>query len=73
MKKNTLLEKAMAAPGTRRRGQYSDDEIGLAVAWIKGQISAGQVAAALNRKSVTNIFTWLPYRLRAAYEKGLIK
>jgi hypothetical protein len=63
----SLLEKARTAqvPLRSKRGA-SSDEVELAVAWFKGQVSSAQVAVALGQEKPSGITAWACRILQAA-------
>ncbi len=77
MKKLTLLEIAKATPFNRKyKTNFSDEEIEVALAWIKKDINTTQLATALMGHP-TNSASSLGYKLsiiiREAYNRGKIK
>ena len=69
-RKQTLLEKALAAPLARKRSnKVTQEDIDLAFGWLTDRVSLHQVQAAYNGKSPQ-------YKLAAiikeAYNRGLI-
>jgi len=70
----SLLEKAkkIQLKKTRRRSGYTDEEIELAVAWLKDEIRTGQASQVLTTTK-QNILATFSTLLKLAYKKGLIK
>lgn len=69
----TLLEKALKADAVPRRIKLpSRDEIALAVAYFRGEVTAKQVSSALGvTRQVSS--TWSSVVLRSAITNGLVK
>jgi len=63
-----LTDKARKVP--IKRGDYSKDEIELAVAYVKGEVSYMQIQRILG---INNAYQFIAPRIKRAYEKGLIK
>jgi hypothetical protein len=63
----SMLDKAKEIPVANNiRREVTDDEIELAVAWLKGDISSGQAAKAYGKTDVSNTTTRLASVLRHA-------
>lgn len=74
-KKMNLLEQAKAIPikGSIHK-PISDEEIELAIAWAKGEISTSQVNKVLCPKSTTgNLLYRISVCFREGYFRGIIK
>lgn len=70
----TLLNKALAAKLKRPRSSSSDEEIELAIAWLRGEIGITQVQVALQSKHSGSIaYLFLARSLRDAYAKGKLQ
>jgi hypothetical protein len=69
----TLLEKAKSIPVSRTQQSISDDEIDLAIAWVKGEITFSQIAKALDYAGGNQPYAFVANSIRHAYAKGLIK
>ncbi len=69
----SLLDEAKAAPlqHRHRRGEYTQDEMELAVAWARGEISVKQVAHALGKPMDTGTYAFLAHAIRAAHRMGV--
>lgn len=67
----TLLEKAKNTTPKHRRRAIHQDEIALAIAWMKDDISTGQCAAAINATS-SHTAQRMARVLKVAYAQGLI-
>lgn len=72
MKEKTLLEKALMSKRPYARTTCTDDEIDLAFAWLKGEISNSQVCSALGGKTGQIPYTFVARALREAFRKGRI-
>jgi hypothetical protein len=64
----TLLQRAKKIK-SGHRGKMSGDEIDLAVAWAKGEISLLQVKLALGMKGGSDVYVRLAIALRAYIQK----
>ncbi len=62
----TLLDKAKSAANTARASESNDEEIELALAWARGQISYGQAQSAITngRKTGMSAYPRLAIALR---------
>lgn len=72
----TLKEKA--AQVSFRSGRYVSpdypaEEVELAVAWVRGEVSGAQVSSALQLAQGTNTYAWLAPRLKRAFHIGSIQ
>jgi hypothetical protein len=56
----------------RKRGIYSQEELNLAIAYLKGEVSAKQVAITVGIKNGTGINHWFGPRIVRAYQLGLL-
>ena len=74
MAKDTLLEKAKAAPiQTHYRGEFSPDQLeALAIAWVQGEVSTSQARTALKRTG-TSLYSVLATAVKRAVQAGRIK
>jgi hypothetical protein len=77
-KKDTLslLEKAKSFKVSIRHTANSDEELELAVAWLKGDVNYTQVNLALTNgkgKGGRNVSSFIASALRQAYAAGKIK
>lgn len=70
--KPTALERARMYQRKKTRLVISDDEVELAVAFLRGEVSLAAIASALGHKTSTNLYTHLLYGLVRAHERGLI-
>lgn len=71
---NKLIEAAKEHKFYRRYKQGTQDEIELALAWLKSEIRLASVQAALKEiAGKQNAQSWLPSALRQAYEEGKLK
>jgi hypothetical protein len=52
--------------------KYSDEEIYLAIAWAKGEVTSKQVSSVLLKKDSGNILYYLSSLLRAGIRKGIL-
>ena len=69
----TLLQKAKEFKvKNRRENSFSDEDMELAIAWIKNEITAKQVGNAWSMKIPTSITYRLANTLRFAYMRGKI-
>jgi len=69
----SMLDKAKEAPvASNTRKEVTDDEIELAVAWLKGDISSGQAAKAYGKTDVSNTTTRLASVMRHAVTTGKV-
>jgi len=66
----TLLEKAKEYKSNRKLP--TDEEIELALGWIKGEVGITGIGKALGHKTTGNVLGRLATYLRGAYEKGKI-
>ena len=74
MKKETLLEKAKKVKYKKRRGAATNEEIELALAWIKDEVITRQVAEAMGQNAVSGrVLYRLSICLKRAYEQGKLK
>jgi len=64
----TLLEKAKETKSASRNIKHSDEEIELALAWARSEITNSQVSNAMNLTGV-NVYTFLASRLRSHFSK----
>lgn len=73
-KKMSLLEKAREIP-IRRRGAegVTVEEIELALAWMKDEITLTQIARVMNHKGPGTTVSRISILLREAYRKGMIR
>jgi len=71
----SLLTKAKSVPITRPRAlsNSSDEEIELAIAYARHDVTAGQAAKALGEKSMSNTRNRMVAALFTAARKGYIK
>lgn len=70
----TLLEQAKLL-ADNRKAKHSIEEIDLALAWLKGDITTGQASRVLSqtgRTSGGNALYAVATALRTAYQRGLI-
>ena len=66
----TLLEKAKNVALKRRSGrECSDEEIELALAWLKDEIALKQISMVIGQKH-NNMLAIIPGILRQAYRQG---
>jgi len=75
MEKETLLEKAKKTPlFSRRAEEPTDEEIEVAMAWLKGEVRTIQIARAygVNRNSNNFVYTIARW-LREAYRRGRLE
>ena len=70
MKKKTLIELAQEVPVAHRIKIYSEDEIGLAIAWFKGGLRAKQIKKALGLKdnAWASLYCFLSLSIKQAYK-----
>lgn len=68
---NTLLNKAKKLKPNKKK--MSNDEIGVAVAWMKGELRRFQVEEALGFKKNHQTYVFLARALREAYDNKIIK
>jgi hypothetical protein len=71
----TLLEKAKKVPvRSRIKRSISGEDIELALAWMKGEVTLSQVAKVSRHKTSSgNVLYRVAVCLREAYMQGLIK
>lgn len=63
---NPLIEKALTVRVFNNRLRFSDDEMGLAIAWANGSVTLNQVQRAMSQKSTSHTYTFLARALRQA-------
>ena len=71
----TLLEKAKNVPARKRKSRPTDEEIELALAWLKDEITTSQVNFAYSesgKKNTTYLYN-ITMALKEAYIKGKLK
>jgi hypothetical protein len=70
---NSLITKALESAS--KKNDITDDEIGLAIAWAKGEVSGKQVMAAIGKpiKQSGALYGWLVMRFRAGIVRGMLK
>ena len=73
MKKQTLLEKAKAFKRKRKKISVTDEQMELAIAWMKGEITTVQARNASDKKHRNNIIARIAHYLKEAYRKNKIK
>lgn len=66
----SLLEKAIAYKRGTGYGTPTDEQIDLALAWLKGDITYTQALAALGRASTMSAYVMFARALRQAYTEG---
>lgn len=72
--KGSLLKNARKFVGRKRlEYRYTDEHFELAIAWLKGEISSGQVAYALGKNQAGSVNYRTAVALREAYRLGKIK
>jgi hypothetical protein len=72
MTTQSLVERAKAIPSTQRKTSITKEEIELAVAWMKGDVTTSQVSRMMNTapsNTIARMGSWL----REAYRSGVIK
>ena len=70
----TLLEKAKAAPNSKRKSQDLSEELEMVLAWVGGTISGYQVAAALKCKCThANVSSRCGVILMRGIQAGIIE
>jgi hypothetical protein len=71
MKKQSLTEAARATHRNPRR-VYSDEEVELALAWLRGEVTGFQLLTAAFTKETdgSRIYSYVAPRLRHAYRTG---
>ena len=70
----TLLQKAKAfqvAPG-KNKNDIGQEEIDLAMAWLRGEVTNQQTSMALFGKNKAHVLYYLSQYIREAYERGII-
>lgn len=71
MKTQTLLEKAKAVQRKRNRTEPDADTL---FAWLKGEITSGQICAALGKPAQPSYaYNFIVRSLKSAYAQGRIK
>lgn len=70
---NKLLEKAKNKDGARSTQKRSQDELELAIAWLRREVEFTQVAHAIDKANNPYAYTWLARTLREAFDAGLIQ
>lgn len=67
---STLLEKAREIPVMKwDKHKCSDEEMELAFAWIRGEVTVKQAKKALGMTSSASLYVWLSRTLRSAYQR----
>lgn len=70
----SLLERARAARvRAPRGGDVTDEEVELALAFLRCEVSSRQTATALGRKGGAGIYVWAVGVLRKASAMGMVK
>jgi len=70
----TLVEQAKEIEPKQKKGkEYSDEEIRVAIAWAKREISVTQGKAVIGITSSSNFYSFVGIALRDAFERGFIK
>lgn len=70
---NELIEKAKKAQVSVKRTAFTDMQLELAVAAIKGEVIVKGVMQAMGFKSQGHTVNWLFSATKEAYRQGLIK
>jgi len=68
----SLLEKAKSFKG-KSYFKANYDDIELAFAWLKNEVSGPQIAAAYNMKQGSSMTYKMAIALKTAFQQGLIK
>lgn len=68
-----LIEKAKEKKNNKLKVGAPQEEVELAVAWLKGDVTIGQVGYALDLRSGVFPYSRLSYLIREAYRLGLIR
>lgn len=69
----SLLEKAKEVKSRKLRKEVSREEAEVAVAFIRGELTSGQVKSVIGLVHQTRVFTWVISTIRMAYNSGFIK
>ncbi|MHC1728032.1 MAG: hypothetical protein AB9866_18860 [Syntrophobacteraceae bacterium] len=69
----TLLEKAKKQKCCFKKITATDEEIELAIAWIKGEVTFSQVKSVLDFSQSMSAYIRMAIALRTAYQKNIIK
>ena len=70
---NTLISKAKELKPKPHKSKMSDNEIGVAVAWMKGELRRFQVEEVLDFTKNHQTYVFLARALREAYNRKIIK
>jgi hypothetical protein len=73
---STLLEKALAVQVRQRaKSIRTKEDMELALAWMTGRVTSGQVATALGHDPANrgSLYSFLSIAFKRAYEEGMIK
>lgn len=68
---DTLLSKALKSD-KKRRSQITDEEVELALSWMKDEITTAQVAVAYNLTQQSNCLYRVSLALKKAYRDKII-
>jgi len=71
----SLLDRAMALGRSKTADRITDEQIEVAVAWAKDELSFRQVAAVgLGREDAAtcSVYCWLAFKLREGVRRGMI-
>lgn len=73
MEKLTLLQVAKQGPNVSKISKrISDEEIELALAYLKDEVSYSQIQAVLKMKNGGGVYNFITTRVREAFRRNLI-
>lgn len=58
----SLLDKALSSHIQKKQKKFSKEEIELAIAWVSGKVSTGQVSYALGKKK--GVYSFIAQAIR---------
>jgi hypothetical protein len=68
----SLLDKALSVSTDKtRHGNFTPDEMELAIAWATGTITMTQAAGALGKPPASGTYTFMAQALKAAHSAGM--
>jgi hypothetical protein len=67
----SLLDEVRAVK-TKRVYPVSDEDIQVALAWLRGDVTNAQIARALGRSSTNGPYVFLNRAIAAAFDQGLL-
>lgn len=69
----TLLEKAKKIHANKKLTAVTSEQVELAIAWLKSEISYTQVSIAIEQKAGQQPYSFVANALKRAYEDGKLK